>query len=190
MATLQSQRSSVKKRVLFGKIEECGYSATRSDDEKRASWYSTQQYEEMKIHAYGIAKTAVLLGEFERTVNGNSLRGLEKMIPNKTTNSKRRRNVIRSIVELYQMEINLHPTTEKTASIKVTLEKYVKKHIENAQKVARDRALEDEREALKVHFVSCNQCAKDVPVFRSKHSCTYYNSRGAYYNSYPPAFVA
>ncbi|CAB9531621.1 expressed unknown protein [Seminavis robusta] len=157
--------SAPTKRVSFGDSKEFNYNTTRTEDERRASWYSNQQFVEMRGQAYGLAKTAVLLGEFER-LNGNTLRGLEKIIPNKATNPKRRRNTIRSIVELHQMEVN-PPATGKAEGIKATLEKYVQKHVVAALKRARDRALEDEREANKIYYEGTNESFKNVALQES-----------------------
>ena len=151
-----TKRNRIQRRtVSFGDNHEHFYdSKPLSESERRASFYSMQQFEAMRCHAYGLAKTAALLGEHEeRVLHGNTLRGLEKMIPNKTASTKRRRNIVRSIVELRQMETSkIDISDEKTEKIKETLKKYVQKHVATAKKAAQQRALGDEEEARKVYY--------------------------------------
>ena len=116
----------------------------------------------MRCQAYGLAKTAVLVGEKKDVIGGNSLRGLEKLTGAATT-TKRRRNIVRSMVELHQMEMSGSDREE----IKETLRSYVKKHLEKARKAAKDRALEDEVEAHKVYYES-----PLCPLINSKPTAT------------------
>ena len=155
---VSKKRNQIPRRtVSFDENREYLYdsSSPRSEAERRASFYSMKQFEAMRCHAYSLAKTAVLLGENEeRVLYGNTLRGLEKMIPNKTTTSiKRRRNIVRSIVELRQMEAGKTDSQGdgKTEKIKETLEKYVQKHVATAKEAAHKRALCDEEEARKIY---------------------------------------
>ena len=68
-----------------------------------------------------------------------------------TGRAKRRRNIVRSICELRQMETS-ETHHEKAEEIKETLEKYVRKHLATARKAAHQRALGDEAEAQKVYY--------------------------------------
>lgn len=154
------KRSLSFQKVHFGDIEEHEYDASRTKAERMASWYSDKQFEAMKCHAYGLAKTAILIGEDKRLIGCNSLRGLEKLTGHSTT-SKRRRNIVRSIVELHHMEMN-GSDRENADEIKATLRSYVAKHLEKARRAAKERAQEDELEARKVYY--------DNPVYPLKMS--------------------
>ena len=144
------KRTSSLQKVRFGDIQEHEYDASRTGPERMASWYSGQQFEAMRCHAYGLAKTAVLVGDDKRLIGGNSLRGLEKLTGS-ATSSKRRRNIVRSIVELHQMEMN-GSDKDNADEIKATLRSYVNKHMEKARKAAKERALEDQMEAHKIYY--------------------------------------
>ena len=152
-----SNRNSIRKSVSFGEKQEHTFDNNLSKEERRASWYSSQQYEAMRGQAFGLAKTAVLLGDKEdvEKLQGDSLRGLEKVMNYNAMNVKRRHNILRSIVELHQMKTQGMPQHEKADHIKATLERYVQKHQEKAKKAARARALGDEREAHIVYREAC-----------------------------------
>jgi hypothetical protein len=149
MMSVERTRSS---KIRFGESQEHEYHVYRTEEEKMASWYCSQQFEAMKCHAYGLAQTALYFGKDERLLRGNCLRGLEKHM-GVATNKKRRRNIVRSIVELYWIERE-GLDRDNADEIKATLNGYVVKHLEKARKAATARAEEDEAEALKIYFES------------------------------------
>jgi len=170
------------KSVSFGDMREQVYDNRLSQEEKSACFYSSAHFQEMKGQAYGLAKTAMLLGnndvEVERLYRGqDTLRGLEKQLTAQKVTAKRKHNIIRSIVELHQLqkccdaddqsersysscpELQSQPPSpnypnvdkKRAREIKVVLEKYVQKHRERALKAARERALGDEEAALSIY---------------------------------------
>lgn len=140
------------KQVTFGNSLVYSYEITRTEFERSASWFSAREFQAMRCHAYGLAKTATLLGEDEhRVLHGNTLRGLEKLMDKKSLSMKRRRNVVKCAVELHEMEV-CPPVDERGEYIQATLQKYVRKHRGAALEAAMARAIGDEQEARKIYF--------------------------------------
>jgi hypothetical protein len=126
------------------------YDNVMSAAERDAAYYRPQHLETMKDYAYGIAKTGEIVGDSERLLQGHCLRGLEKIMATNSTTAKRRRNIVRSIVELSQMDSSSVAGCERKLEVMETLQKYVVKHNGRAGKAARERALQDEEEAAKI----------------------------------------
>lgn len=128
-------------KIQFGENVEYLYESSLTEAERAASWYTAQQMQAMRIHAYGIAKTGAIVGDCEKLLHGHCLRGLEKLLPAKKDKSKRRRNIVRSLVELHRM---CDENAPDNAEIVKTLKTYVAKHNGLASQAARERGINDQ----------------------------------------------